>query len=129
LEEGLRTTVVEGLHVLSAGRLVSTVSELLGGAAMGRALRDLHARYDVVVVDTPPVLAAADAEILAAQADAVLVVIRAGQTERQSAHYAIQQLRAVGARIVGAVLNDPDQKIAGYGKYAYYYDYYTEAAD
>jgi capsular exopolysaccharide synthesis family protein len=129
LEEGLRTTTVEGLHVLGAGRLVAAVSELLGGAAMGRLLRELNGRYDVVVVDTPPVLAAADAEILAAQADAVLVVIRAGQTERQSAHYAIQQLRAIGARIVGAVLNDPDQKIAGYGKYAYYYDYYSEAAD
>ena len=67
-------------------------------------------------------------EILGAQADAVLVVVRAGQTDRQSAHYAMQQLRAVGANIVGAVLNDPDQKIAGYGRYAYYYDYYTENA-
>jgi len=75
------------------------------------------------------VLAAADAEILATQADAVLVVLRAGQTERQSANYAMQQLRAIGARIIGAVLNDPDQKIAGHGKYAYYYDYYTDAAD
>lgn len=129
LEEGLRSTHVEGLHVLGAGRLVAAVSELLGGAAMGRLLRELNGRYDVVVLDTPPVLAAADAEILAAQADAVLVVVRAGQTERQSAHYAIQQLRAIGARIVGAVLNDPDQKIAGYGKYAYYYDYYADAAD
>ena len=128
LEEGLRPTSVEGLHLLPAGRLVAHVSELLGGAAMGRLLRELNARFDVVVVDTPPVLAAADAEILATQADAVLVVLRAGQTERQSAHYAMQQLRAIGARIVGAVLNDPDQKIAGYGKYAYYYDYYTEAA-
>lgn len=129
MEEGLRQTSVEGLHVMGAGRLVAAVSELLGGAAMGRLLRELNARYDVVVLDTPPVLAAADAEILAAQADAVLVVIRAGQTERQSAHYAIQQLRAIGARIVGSVLNDPDQKIAGYGRYAYYYDYYSEAAD
>lgn len=129
LEEGLRSTHVEGLHVLGAGRLVAAVSELLGGAAMGRLLRELNGRYDVVVLDTPPVLAAADAEILAAQADSVLVVVRAGQTERQSAHYAISQLRAIGARIVGAVLNDPDQKIAGYGKYAYYYDYYADAAD
>lgn len=129
MEEALRTTGVDGLHVMGAGRLVGAVSELLGGAAMGRLLRELNARYDVVVLDTPPVLAAADAEILAAQADAVLVVVRAGQTERQSAHYAIQQLRAIGARIVGAVLNDPDQKTAGYGKYAYYYDYYAEAAD
>ncbi|HEX6036609.1 polysaccharide biosynthesis tyrosine autokinase [Longimicrobium sp.] len=129
LDEALRTTGVDGLHVMGAGRLVGAVSELLGGADMGRLLRELHARYDVVVLDTPPVLAAADAEILAAQADAVLVVVRAGQTERQSAHYAIQQLRAIGARIVGAVLNDPDQKTAGYGKYSYYYDYYAEAAD
>jgi len=129
LDEALRPTSVEGLWVLPAGRLVAHVSELLGGAAMGRLLRELHARCDVVVIDTPPVLAAADAEILAAQADAVLVVVRAGQTERQSAHYAIQQLRAIGARIVGAVLNDPDEKIAGHGRYAYYYDYYTEAAD
>lgn len=129
LEEGLRETSVEGLHVMGAGRLVGAVSELLGGAAMGRLLRELNGRYDVVVLDTPPVLAAADAEILAAQADAVLIVVRAGQTERQSARYAVQQLRAVGARIVGAVLNDPDQKVAGYGKYEYYYDYYADAAD
>jgi polysaccharide biosynthesis transport protein len=129
LDDSLRATAVEGLRVLPAGRLVAHVSELLGGAAMGRLLRELNARFDVVVVDTPPVLAAADAEILAAQADAVLVVIRAGQTERQSAHYAVQQLRAIGARIVGAVLNDPDHKIAGHGSYAYYYDYYSDAAD
>jgi succinoglycan biosynthesis transport protein ExoP len=124
--EAVRQTSVPGLHLIAAGRLVPHVSELLGGAAMGRLMRELNADYDLVVVDTPPVLAAADAEILGAQADAVLVVVRAGKTERQSAQYAMQQLRAVGARIVGAVLNDPDQKIAGYGRYAYYYDYYTE---
>lgn len=125
--EVVRETSVPNLHLIAAGRLVPHVSELLGGAAMGRLMRELKAAYDLVVVDTPPVLAAADAEILGAQADAVLVVVRAGKTERQSAHYAMQQLRAVGAQIVGAVLNDPDQKIAGYGKYAYYYDYYTES--
>ncbi|HEX2079406.1 MAG TPA: polysaccharide biosynthesis tyrosine autokinase [Longimicrobium sp.] len=128
VSEVMRQTSVAGLHLVPAGRLVPHVSELLGGAAMGRLIRELHAAYDLVILDTPPVLAAADAEILGAQADAVLVVVRAGQTERQSAHYAMQQLRAVGANIVGAVLNDPDQKIAGYGRYAYYYDYYTENA-
>jgi succinoglycan biosynthesis transport protein ExoP len=124
--EAVRHTSVPGLHLITAGRLVPHVSELLGGAAMGRLVRELNAAYDLVVIDTPPVLAAADAEILGAQADAVLVVVRAGKTERQSAHYAMQQLRAVGARIVGAVLNDPDQKIGGYGRYAYYYDYYSD---
>jgi len=126
IAETVRQTTVPGLHLITAGRMVPHVSELLGGAAMSRLVRELNAAYDLVVIDTPPVLAAADAEILGAQADAVLVVVRAGKTERQSAHYAMQQLRAVGARIVGAVLNDPDQKIGGYGRYAYYYDYYTD---
>jgi succinoglycan biosynthesis transport protein ExoP len=128
IAEAVRHTSVPGLHLITAGRLVPYVSELLGGAAMSRLVRELNAAYDLVVIDTPPVLAAADAEILGAQADAVLVVVRAGKTERQSAHYAMQQLRAVGARIVGAVLNDPDQKIGNHGRYAYYYDYYTESA-
>lgn len=120
------STLVEGLSILAAGRLVPHVSELLGGAGMGRLMRELGERFDLVVVDTPPVLAAADAEILGAQSDALLMVVRAGQTERQSARYAAEQLRGVGARIVGAVLNDPDQKIAGYGRYAYYYDEYAD---
>jgi capsular exopolysaccharide synthesis family protein len=126
LEEALRPTAVEGLHLLPAGRMVGHVSELLGSAAMARLLRELSARYEVVLLDTPPVLAAADAEILATQAEAVLVVVRAGQTERPTAAYAAQQLRAVGARIVGAVLNDPDGKTPGYGSYGYYYRYYAE---
>lgn len=123
VEDAVRPSGVENLDVLAAGRLVPHVSELLGGAPMGRLLRELGGRYDLVIVDTPPVMAAADAEILAAQCDALLMVARAGQTDRQSARHAADQLRAVGARIVGAVLNDPDSKIGGEGQYAYYYEY------
>jgi polysaccharide biosynthesis transport protein len=126
LEEATRPTQVDGLHLIPAGRLVSQVSELLGGAAMGRLVRELGARYDLVILDTPPVLAAADAEILGAQADAVLMVVRAGQSERPAAAYAAQQLRAVGARLVGAVLNDPETKVPGHGGYGYYYEYYAD---
>ena len=131
LDEALRPSKVDKLHVLAAGRLVPHVSELLGGPGMGRLMRVLSGVYDLVVVDTPPVLAAADAEILGAQSDALLMVVRAGQTERHSAQHAAEQLRAVGARIVGIVLNDPDQKIGGHEKYAYYYDSYSDevAAD
>jgi capsular exopolysaccharide synthesis family protein len=126
LEEVIRPTGVEGLHLLPAGTLVPNVSELLGSERMKAVLAELSSRFDLVVVDTPPVLAAADAEILGVQTDAALVVVRAGQTERQSAPYAVQQLRAIGARVVGAVLNDPDEKVASYGRYTYYYDYYSQ---
>jgi capsular exopolysaccharide synthesis family protein len=128
LEECIRPTEVEGLHLLPAGTLVPNVSELLGSERMRATLADLAARYDLVLVDTPPVLAAADAEILGVQTDATVVVVRAGQTERQPAQYAVQQLRAIGARVVGGVLNDPDEKVAGYGRYTYYYDYYSKDA-
>ncbi|HEX8694950.1 MAG TPA: polysaccharide biosynthesis tyrosine autokinase [Longimicrobium sp.] len=127
LEQAVRPTLVEGLSILPAGTLAPNVSELLGAAAMRRTLEALQAAYDLVIVDTPPVLAAADAEILGVQTDAVLMVVRAGQTDRHSAQYALQQLRAIGARVVGAVLNDPDQKVAGYGRYTYYYEYYSDA--
>jgi tyrosine-protein kinase Etk/Wzc len=126
LEEAIRPTQVEGLHILPAGTLVPNISELLGGAGMRAVMAELSSRYDLVVVDTPPVLAAADAEILGVQTDAVLLVVRAGQTDRQPAQYAVQQLRAIGARVVGAVLNDPEEKVADYGRYTYYYDYYSE---
>ena len=126
MDEAIRRTSVEGLDLVPAGTLVPNVSELLGAASMRRALAELGDRYDIVIVDTPPVLAAADAEILAVQCDAVLVVVRAGQTERQSAQYAVQQLRAIGSRVVGAVLNDPDEKVPGYSRYTYYYDYYAD---
>lgn len=126
LEESIRPTDIEGLHLLPAGTLVPNVSELLGSDRMKATLAELSSRYDLVLVDTPPVLAAADAEILGVQTDAALVVIRAGQTERQPAQYAVQQLRAIGARVVGGVLNDPDEKVAGYGRYTYYYDYYSK---
>ena len=128
LEEVIRPTQVDGLHLLPAGTLVPNVSELLGSERMSAVMAELSSRYDLLVLDTPPVLAAADAEILAVQTDATLVVVRAGQTERQSAQYAVQQLRAVGARVVGTVLNDPDEKVASYGRYTYYYDYYAKDA-
>jgi capsular exopolysaccharide synthesis family protein len=128
LEEVIRVTSIDGLHLLPAGTLVPNVSELLGSERMTAVMAELSTRYDLLVVDTPPVLAAADAEILAVQTDATLMVVRAGQTERQSAQYAVQQLRAVGARVVGAVLNDPDEKVASYGRYTYYYDYYSKDA-
>ena len=128
LEEAARPTAVEGLSLLPAGTLVPNVSELLGSAAMRSLLEQAGSVYDLVIVDTPPVMAAADAEILGVQTDAVLVVVRAGQTERQSAQYAVQQMRAIGARVVGAVLNDPDSRVPGYGRYGYYYDYYSSEA-
>jgi Mrp family chromosome partitioning ATPase len=95
---------------------------------MRNTLRKLGEAFDLILLDTPPLLAASDAAILATQVDGVVVVVRAGVTEAEAGQQAMQQLAAVGARVVGAVLNDPDSKLQQYGGY-YNYEYASEGAD
>jgi capsular exopolysaccharide synthesis family protein len=121
-ESVMRQTNVTGLYVISSGNLPPNPSELLGGDRMRKVLTSLSEAFDLIVVDTPPLLAASDGAILATLADGVVVVLRAGSTESDAAQQAIQQLTSVGARVVGAVLNDPDAKVPTYGGY-YHYEY------
>jgi tyrosine-protein kinase Etk/Wzc len=120
-----RETSVTGLYVLPSGQLPPNPSELLGGERMRKTLIALGEAFDLVVLDTPPLLAASDAAILSTLADGVVLVVRAGETEADAGVQAMQQLTAVGARVVGAVLNDPDAKVHKYGGY-YKYEYAGE---
>ena len=121
----VRKSAVDGLDVLTAGKLPFNPAELLGGEAMRRFLDEMGEAYDLVLLDTPPLLGASDAAVLGAEADAVLLVVRAGDTERGAAQTALTQLYRVNARVIGAVLNDPDAKLPRYGGY-YNYEYYGE---
>jgi tyrosine-protein kinase Etk/Wzc len=123
IDEVIHPTMVDGLGFIPAGALPPNPSELLGGPRMHAVLEALRERFDVILLDTPPVHVAADSMILGRGADGVLLVVRAGSTQKDSAQDAIARLTAVGARVVGAVLNDPDHKVPQYGGY-YYYDYY-----
>jgi tyrosine-protein kinase Etk/Wzc len=123
----IRETGVTGLYVLPSGQLPPNPSELLGGQKMRVGLAKLSEAFDLVVLDTPPLLAASDAAILATLADGVVMVVRAGVTEIEAGQQAIQQLASVGARVVGAVLNDPDSKVRKYGGY-YKYEYASDVS-
>jgi succinoglycan biosynthesis transport protein ExoP len=122
----IRPTNVRGLSLLTCGALPTNASNLLSGVRMRVLLQELAKSFDLVILDTPPVLATADAGILASLADGVLLVVRAGQTDRVAAKRAHQQLVNVGARIVGTVLNDPGGEVSQYGDYYYPYDYAAE---
>ena len=126
LSEVIRQTNVRGLSLLTCGALPTNPSGLLSGVRMRVLLRELAKSFDLVILDTPPVLATADAGILASLADGVLLVVRAGQTDRVAAKRAHQQLVNVGARVVGTVLNDPGGEVSQYGDYYYPYDYAVE---
>ncbi|MFN2601732.1 MAG: polysaccharide biosynthesis tyrosine autokinase [Gemmatimonadaceae bacterium] len=121
-EAVIRQTDITGLYVISSGNLPPNPSELLGGERMRKTLASLSEAFDLIVIDTPPLLAASDGAILATLSDGVVLVLRAGSTEGEAAQQAIQQLAGVGARVVGAVLNDPDAKVPTYGGY-YHYEY------
>ena len=126
-EECCREISVEGMDVLGAGTHPPNPSELLGGARMRKALDAFRERYDMVLLDTPPLIAGPDAAILGSLCDGVLLVVRAGQTEREAGQQAVRQLHTVGARVLGAVLNDPDGELPKYSSYySYQYKYYSE---
>jgi Mrp family chromosome partitioning ATPase len=89
---------------------------------MRKCLATLSEAFDLIILDTPPLLAASDGAILATLSDGVVLVLRAGATESDAAQQALQQLAGVGARVIGAVLNDPDSKVPMYSGY-YHYEY------
>lgn len=129
VDETVKPTHVDGLSLLPAGTLPPNPAELLGGQRVQTILDALVQDYDVLILDTPPVLAAADSAVLAGAADGVLLVVRAGQTEREAARDALRQLNTVGAHILGAVLNDPDANVPQYsGRYYEYWSGPTAAA-
>jgi len=120
-----RRTNIEGLSLLTAGALPPDPSELVGSTRMREMLARFAESFDVVVIDSPPVLPVADAAILATMADGALLVVRAGATNRKAAQLAVQQLEDVDARVLGVVLNDPKAQVPLYDQYGYasYYSY------
>ena len=127
LEDAMRSTRVPGLSVITSGSLPPNPVELLGSQQMRGLLERIES--DLVVLDTPPMLVASDAAVLARAADGVLMVVRAGRTQRGALQESAQQLAAIGARLVGTVLNDPDAEFAKHASYYQYYfhEYYDHA--
>jgi succinoglycan biosynthesis transport protein ExoP len=111
---------VEKLHVLSAGPSEPNPAELLGSAAMRKLLQDARELYDRVIIDTPPVLFVADASILAAMSDGVVLVVKSSKNTRALARRTRAQLEGVNARILGGVLNNV--RLTRFGHH--YSDYY-----
>ena len=113
---------MENVMILPPGKIPPNPTELLGSRRMAELLETLRQIENVVVViDSPPVLAAADAVILAPQVDGVLTVLRVNQTDRRVAAQSIEQLRRSGARLLGTVLS----RVPTDGKSGYYYYYYS----
>lgn len=121
LDAALQQAKVPRVRVLASGPIPPNPSELLGSRRMQGVMNELRERADMIVVDAPPVLAVADAGLLARLVDGCLLVISVGRTPRELAVSAKEQLEQVGARILGVVANRVDRAVGGYYYYYYYY--------
>lgn len=126
LKELAQPTKVEGLKVISSGALPPNPAELLDSDKSRQILESGMRDADMVIVDSPPIFAMTDAAAMSQYVDGVLLVVRAGSTRRSEVAQAVQQLRQVGANLLGFILTDIDDVYRS-GRYYYYYRYYYPA--
>jgi len=111
------TPRASNLYVLPSGSVPPNPSELLGSTIMEDLFSELSKDYDLVLFDTPPVLAVADAQILGSHCDGVIIVIRSHQTEKKDLVKTKELLVRSNVNVIGVVLNDADQTDVNYGYY------------
>jgi len=123
-----RSPILPNLDVLPAGTPPPNPAELLASVNMRDVLQELRGQYDHIVVDTPPTLSVTDAVVLSPRADAIVLVIRSGQTTKQALRRSRDTLTQVNAKVSGVLLNAVDLSSPDYyyyyeyqGKYAGYY--------
>jgi succinoglycan biosynthesis transport protein ExoP len=129
LEQAItRSSILPNLNILPAGTPPPNPAELLASPNMRDILDKLRGQYDHIVVDTPPTLSVTDAVVLSPRADAIVLVIRSGQTTKQALRRSRDVLMQVNAKVSGVLLNAVDLSSPDYyyyyeyqGKYARYY--------
>ena len=116
-----------GAHVLPLSDAEASAEDLFGSPAMESLLIELRQAFDLILLDTPPVLALADARVLAARADTVVLLARWRKTPARAVESAIRILNHSGADILGVALTQVDVKLQarqGYGDAGYHYEAY-----
>jgi receptor protein-tyrosine kinase len=123
--EGSETMVVgtsyRDLYVLPAGSVASSISNLLHSPRVAELLQRMRQEFDMVIIDTPPMLQLPDARVLGRLADAVILVVRSARTTKETAAAASQRLADDGTRVLGTVLNEWDPRKASNAGYDYGY--------
>ena len=118
LNQIVESSSIDNLDIISSGPIPPNPSELLGSKMMQTLINEAKQQYDIIIFDTPPVLAVTDAQILANIVDGTVLVVRSDKTEYEAAIKAKETLEKSSAKLLGTVLNDVEKKN---GNYYYYY--------
>jgi capsular exopolysaccharide synthesis family protein len=125
LDECVSKTAIPGVDLLPRGTLPPNPTDLLMSEKMRRVVDIAAADYDHILIDSPPVIAVSDAAVLSSVADGVLLVIDSQRTTTPLARDAVHRLDAVGARMLGVILNGVDLRHPEYQDYQTYYSAYS----
>ncbi|MEE9211264.1 MAG: CpsD/CapB family tyrosine-protein kinase [Phycisphaeraceae bacterium] len=124
LEEATFEVGDNRMHLIPAGRRVGNDAvQMLSASPMGTLLKTLRGKYDHVIIDTPPVIELADAGIVGAQSDDVLMIVRMGRTPKTMIEQAIRTLSSYNAPVAGIIATDHQRRRRRYYSYRYGYRY------
>jgi polysaccharide biosynthesis transport protein len=127
-DEVIVQSKVPDLYLIPSGPIPPNPSELLGSSRMDEVIAELETRFDIILFDSPPIVAVTDAVVLSKKVDGVVLIVKAGKTTSDMVARVKKQLSDVGSHILGSVLNDFNLKGEGY-RYYYYYHYYRSDDD
>ncbi|MEJ2495722.1 MAG: CpsD/CapB family tyrosine-protein kinase [Ignavibacteriaceae bacterium] len=124
LQDIIKRTEVNNLHFIPTGTIPPNPAEMLDSEQMRSLLARFRDQYDLIVVDSPPIIAVTDSEVLSGMVDGTLLVVSADTTEMDLMERASELIRQENTQFLGAVLNNFSYK-SGYGSYYKYYYYYS----
>ena len=120
----IKPTEIKNLFAVTSGIIPPNPSELLGSNKMSKLVKKLEEYWDIILFDSPPLVAVTDATMVSKEIDKIVIVVKVGQTDKRAFEYTIQSLRNINAPLGGVVLNAVTNK-SSYGYYYYYYQYYN----
>ena len=124
----IQETEIKNLFVVSAGVIPPNPSELLGSERMRKLVSQLEAEWDMVLFDSPPLVAVTDATMVSKEIDRIIMVVKSGGTDKGAFNRTLLALQNVEAPLGGVVMNAVTSKNS-YGSYYYYYQYYHYYGD
>ncbi|MBZ0178356.1 MAG: polysaccharide biosynthesis tyrosine autokinase [Melioribacteraceae bacterium] len=127
-EEIVRKSDLNNLYYITAGTIPPNPSEILGSKEMEQFLKKLKTEFEMIILDSPPVIAVTDSEILSSLVDATILVVSADQTEVELMQKSAELLQHQHGSFLGVLLNNFTYK-SGYGSYYKYYYYYSRPSN
>jgi len=123
LEDVILQTPVDNLYFMPSGILPADAAGILNSRRMSELIQDVKQRFDLVLVDSPPILGVSDASVLASEVDLTMIVVQHRKLPRNMLLRVKQAVENVGGHVIGVVLNNVD--VRSDSQYQYYTSYYT----